>query len=49
MGEDKLVDDADLKRQYGIVRTLCTACKAKGRTHKVSHPNNVMNKKRRIE
>ena len=48
MGEDSLVDDVDLKRQYGIVRPLCLACKTKGKTHKVSHPNNVANKRRRI-
>ena len=33
-----IVDDVELKRQYGIVRPLCST---KGLTHKVSHPNNV--------
>ena len=49
MGEDSLIDDVELKRKYGIVRPLCSVCKGKGRTHKVSHLNNVTNKKLRIE
>ena len=48
MGKDSLIDDVELKRKFGIVRPLCSVRKGQGRTHKVSHPNNVTNKKRRI-
>ena len=40
--KDSLIDDVELKR----VRPLCSVCKGQGRTHKVSHPNNIANKKR---
>ncbi len=36
-----------LKRSYGIVCPLCCICQSKGKTNKVSHPNNV--KRRRVE
>ncbi len=38
---------AELKRSYGVVRPLCCICQSKGKTNKVSHPNNV--KRRRVE
>ena len=48
MGKDSLIDDVELKRKFGIVRPLCSVCKGQGRTHKVSHPNNITNKRSRI-
>ncbi len=38
---------AELKRSYGVVRPLCCICQSKGKTNKVSHPNNV--KRRQVE
>ena len=49
LNAEQLVSDIELKRQYGVVRPLCFVCQSQGQTYKVSHPNNVANKRRRIE
>ena len=50
MGEEGLVMEgvAELQQQYSVVRPLCFLCQSDGKTHKVSHPNNVA-KRRRLE
>ena len=48
MGKDSVIDDVELKKKFGIVRPLCSVCKGQGRTPKVSHSNNITNKRRRI-
>ena len=48
LGVECLVSEgvAELQRQYGVVRPLCFLCQSEGKTHKVSHPNNVTKKPR---
>ena len=45
-GEECVVSEGvtELRSQYGIIQPLCFFCQSEGKTHKVTHPNNVSKK-----